>query len=49
MNRLYKNKGTNLTIVTNNDKIDNVLRDICINQNQSTGPIIDIQCNREVA
>lgn len=33
MNRLYENKGTNLTIVTNNDKIDNVLRDICINQN----------------
>ena len=32
MNRLYKNKGTNLTIVTNNDKIDNVLRDIGINQ-----------------
>lgn len=27
MNRLFKNKSTNLTIIMKNDKIDNVLRD----------------------
>lgn len=32
MNRLFKNKSTNLTIIMKNDKIDNILRDIGINQ-----------------
>ena len=45
MNRLFKNKSTNLTIIMKNDKIDNVLRDT---EKSLKGKLSDIsECKKQ--